>query len=62
MHQYGVNIREPIQNCVNRVNHCESPNDSVSSYSNNDYNNRDAECLNLTEVRNIAPLGARDNF
>lgn len=30
----------------------DSPEDSISSISQYDYRNRDAECLKLTEVRN----------
>lgn len=57
MHQYAVqNNKQNLQNPGNTGavlpdNQCDSPADSVSSLSQYDYRNRDAECLKVTEVR-----------
>lgn len=62
MHQYTVNSCPSSQagaGAVSPANHCDSQ-DSISSLSHYDYNNRDAECLKVTEVRNC--VVNRDNF
>ncbi|XP_075969137.1 josephin domain containing [Anticarsia gemmatalis] len=53
MHQYALNNHTTSQNSAPvPANHCESPAESISSLSQYDYRNRDAVCLQVTEVRN----------
>ncbi|KAI5635481.1 josephin domain-containing protein [Phthorimaea operculella] len=48
-------LNATIANCQvtnqHAVNHCDSP-DSISSFSTYDYQNRDAECVRIGEVKN----------
>ncbi|XP_026329774.1 josephin-1-like [Hyposmocoma kahamanoa] len=61
LHQtQNVHIKQQTQNSPNTqssqqqesIQNSNSPSDSISSFSTYDYNNRDAECVKLAEVRN----------
>ncbi|XP_022819377.1 josephin-2 [Spodoptera litura] len=55
MHQYTMDSnKQSAQNTglPQTDGQCDSPGDSISSLSQYDYRNRDAECLKLTEVSN----------
>ncbi|CAH1646310.1 unnamed protein product [Spodoptera littoralis] len=55
MHQYTMDSnKQSAQNTGLPLTdgQCDSPGDSISSLSQYDYRNRDAECLKLTEVSN----------
>lgn len=58
MHQYALNNHMSPQNPgPPQIINCDSPTGSVSSSSQNDFRNRDAECLNVMDVRNCTVNG-----